>query len=130
MGAQWAARITCTGHTAEMKMVPVWYMNLSEREREVLLLIVSGLDLTDVAARLGISSSTASTYKCRVLEKVGVKNDVQLALLAVNAGLVTTTGRIHALLLPASVAGGIPIQGRARSAPGFMARTYGGGDAD
>ena len=41
----------------------------------------------EIAAQLVLSPNTVSTYRARVLEKAGVRNDVELALYAVRAGL-------------------------------------------
>ena len=54
---------------------------LSEREREVMSLMVQGLHNRRIAAELGISHRTVEIHKARVLEKMGVKSLVELVRL-------------------------------------------------
>lgn len=51
---------------------------LSEREREVLDLLLLGLHNRDVGERLGISPRTVEVHKARILEKLRVRNVVEL----------------------------------------------------
>jgi len=55
--------------------------SLSEREREVLQLLVQGLHNRRIATELGISHRTVEIHKARVLEKMGAKNLVELVRL-------------------------------------------------
>jgi DNA-binding NarL/FixJ family response regulator len=55
---------------------------LSHREHQVYLLITQGLTVTEIGAHLGLAPNTVSTYRARILEKTGTKNDVELALYA------------------------------------------------
>ena len=41
-----------------------------------------------IAQQLSLSSNTVSTYRARILEKTGTRNDVELALYAVRQQLV------------------------------------------
>ena len=61
---------------------------LSNREHEVLLKIVAGQSLGEIADELNLSAKTISTYKTRILEKLNVKNSAQLAYYAVKHNLV------------------------------------------
>lgn len=54
---------------------------LSAREREVMDLIVSGLHNRRIAEVLGISPRTVEVHKARVMEKLGVRNLVELVRL-------------------------------------------------
>ncbi len=54
---------------------------LTEREREVMGLLVQGLVNKDIARRLGISSRTVEVHRQRVLEKCSVKSVTQLVRL-------------------------------------------------
>jgi len=54
---------------------------LSEREREVMALMVQGLHNRRIAAELGISHRTVEIHKARVMEKMGVKSLVELVRL-------------------------------------------------
>lgn len=55
---------------------------LSHREHQVFRLLVTGMSVTQIGAQLGLASNTVSTYRARVLEKTGTRNDVELALYA------------------------------------------------
>lgn len=56
---------------------------LSPRELAVLRLLLSGLSLKEVAATLGLSITTVSTYKKRVMAKFGYKTNADLYGLSV-----------------------------------------------
>ena len=49
--------------------------DLSDREFEVLRLIGSGMAVSEIAEKLYLSPKTISTYRSRVLEKTGLKNN-------------------------------------------------------
>jgi DNA-binding NarL/FixJ family response regulator len=61
---------------------------ITDREREVLTLIGSGLSNTEIAERLYISVATAKTYVTRLLAKLGARDRVHLVIIAYQAGLV------------------------------------------
>jgi DNA-binding NarL/FixJ family response regulator len=61
---------------------------LTRREREVLTLIAQGRSNKRIALELGISEKTVKTHVGHVLEKLGVADRTQAALLAVRDGLV------------------------------------------
>ena len=60
---------------------------LSPREREVMALMVQGLHNRLIADELGISPRTVEVHKARVLEKLGVKNLVELVRLVDQGGI-------------------------------------------
>jgi two-component system, NarL family, invasion response regulator UvrY len=55
---------------------------LSHREHQVFRLLSTGHSVGEIGAQLKLASNTVSTYRARILEKTGAKNDVELALLA------------------------------------------------
>jgi DNA-binding NarL/FixJ family response regulator len=61
---------------------------LTEREREVLMLVTAGLSNDEIAARLVISPTTAKTHVSRILTKLGARDRAQLIVMAYESGLV------------------------------------------
>jgi two-component system, NarL family, invasion response regulator UvrY len=61
---------------------------LSDREFQVLRLIASGKIATDIARELSLSVKTISTYRTRILEKMGMKNNAELMHYAIQHRLV------------------------------------------
>jgi len=61
---------------------------LSHREYQVFRLLAAGRSVGEIAEQLVLAPNTVSTYRARILEKTGVRNDVELALLAVRRELL------------------------------------------
>jgi DNA-binding NarL/FixJ family response regulator len=61
---------------------------LSDREFDVMRLIASGKSVSEIAAQLHLSVKTVSTYRTRLLEKMGMSTNAELTRYAINAGLV------------------------------------------
>jgi len=61
---------------------------LSEREREVLLLIAQGLTNKEIAARLFVSPFTARNHVIHILDKLGLSRRAEAAAQAVRLGLL------------------------------------------
>ena len=61
---------------------------LSDREREVLILLARGLTNTDIARQLHLSEGTVRNYVSAVLAKLGVSDRAQAAVMALRYGLV------------------------------------------
>ncbi len=55
---------------------------LSHREHQVFRLLTRGHSVSEIGAQLKLAPNTVSTYRARILEKTGARNDVELALLA------------------------------------------------
>jgi DNA-binding NarL/FixJ family response regulator len=72
---------------AEIGLHPRRNDGLTEREREVALLVAGGLSNRQVAARLVISEKTAKNHVQRVLDKLGVHSRTELAARAPELGL-------------------------------------------
>jgi DNA-binding NarL/FixJ family response regulator len=60
---------------------------LSDREREILALLASGLENAEIAQRLFLSPSTVKNHVSSILAKLGVDSRVQAAVHAVRSGL-------------------------------------------
>jgi two-component system nitrate/nitrite response regulator NarL len=61
---------------------------LSQREREVLVLLADGLSAKEIAAQLNIAESTAGVHLTRIYEKLGVNKAVIAVRYAIRAGLI------------------------------------------
>ena len=61
---------------------------LTERERQVLVLIADGKSTKEAAAALGISYKTADSHRSRILEKLGVHETASMVRYAIRAGLI------------------------------------------
>ena len=64
---------------------------LTRRERDILVLLASGVDLQRAAARLGITVNTARGYVKNLYRKLGVHNQLELVGRGPGAGLLDTT---------------------------------------
>jgi two-component system, NarL family, invasion response regulator UvrY len=62
--------------------------NLSDREYQVFCMIASGKMIKEIADELALSVKTVSTYRSRILEKMGLKNNAALTHYAIQNKLV------------------------------------------
>jgi len=62
---------------------------VTEREREVLILVGRGMSNKEIAGFLSISTATAKAHVARLLTKLGARDRVQLVIAAYQAGLVS-----------------------------------------
>jgi two-component system, NarL family, invasion response regulator UvrY len=62
---------------------------LSDREHDVMCRIASGQTVKEIAGELSLSVKTISTYRARVLEKLGVRNSAEITHYAIRNNLVT-----------------------------------------
>ncbi|MFL6699651.1 MAG: LuxR C-terminal-related transcriptional regulator, partial [Vitreoscilla sp.] len=67
---------------------PAALSELSARERQVLIALVKGRSVIDIAADLGLAANTVSTYKARLMDKLGQASLSDLVRYAMSNGLV------------------------------------------
>ncbi len=61
---------------------------LSDREFDVFKLLASGKTITEIANQLSLSSTTVSTYRSRIMEKMKMKSNAELARYAIESRLI------------------------------------------
>lgn len=64
------------------------FEKLSQRESEVVNLILQGKSIKEMSEILVLSDKTVNTYRYRLYDKLKIKNDVELTRLAVKFGLI------------------------------------------
>ena len=71
------------------------FESLSERELQVLLMMMDGHTISAISEKLCLSPKTVSTYRTRLYSKLGVQNDIELARLALQYGVVESVPNIN-----------------------------------
>lgn len=69
------------GETGERRVMSLDDTNLSLREKQVVLLLLQGLTLRQIAPELGLTFSTVSTYSKTIYKKLGINSRAQLFLM-------------------------------------------------
>jgi DNA-binding NarL/FixJ family response regulator len=77
--------------TSARRLEPSNASKISEREREVLRLLVAGCSNREIASELGIIERTVKAHVAQLLRKVGVTNRIALSVHAVTHSLLSTT---------------------------------------
>jgi len=62
--------------------------NLSQREMQVMFMLVQGNKVQDISEKLCLSPKTISTYRYRLFDKLSVRNDAELTRLAMRYGML------------------------------------------
>jgi DNA-binding NarL/FixJ family response regulator len=61
---------------------------LSNREMQIMMMVVSCHRVNDISSSLHLSPKTVNSYRYRIFEKLNVRSDVELVLLAVRHGMI------------------------------------------
>jgi DNA-binding NarL/FixJ family response regulator len=80
LAASLAVRSLESGHASPLE-------SLSGREMEVLRLLGKGCPSKEIANRLTLSAKTVSTYRARILQKLGLQSTGEIVRYAVNNGV-------------------------------------------
>jgi DNA-binding NarL/FixJ family response regulator len=78
----------------EPAALPAVLSELTPREREVLDLLARGLSNPEICAQLVITEATAKTHVARILQKLGLRDRVQVVIYAYETGLIAPGTRI------------------------------------
>jgi two-component system invasion response regulator UvrY len=62
---------------------------LSHREMQIMMMVVGCQKVSEISGSLHLSPKTVNSYRYRIFEKLKIKSDVELVLLAVKHGMVT-----------------------------------------
>lgn len=65
------------------------YQSLTRREREILFMVLEGLQNTEIAEKLVISPRTVETHRSNMMRKLGIRGQASLMRYAVNLGLIS-----------------------------------------
>lgn len=83
-----AVHILADQVTSDSKQQP--HETLSDRELQVFFSLAKGDSATNIAHNLGLSIKTISTYRTRLMEKLGASSNAELAAYAVRNGLIAS----------------------------------------
>jgi DNA-binding NarL/FixJ family response regulator len=103
-GSVWAQRRVLSmfielAITRPKRMRPGVSNALTDREKEVLTLLISGLSNKEIGAPLGLAEHTVKTHIAKMMRKVGVHNRIELSVDAVTRALVSLPELIPCTLL-------------------------------
>ncbi len=62
---------------------------LTDREMEVMIMMIRGVEVNEIALRLFLSIKTVHSYRSRIFEKLNLENEVALTFYAIKKGLIT-----------------------------------------
>ncbi len=68
------------------------FESLSERELQVMIMLMDGQKISAISDKLSLSPKTISTYRHRLYTKLGVHNDMELARIALQHGFIDKHG--------------------------------------
>ncbi|MEX0617666.1 MAG: response regulator [Pseudohongiellaceae bacterium] len=78
------------------------FEKLSSRELQIALMLTDGNKVSEISAALCLSPKTVYSYRYRIFEKLGIRSDVELTILAVQHGLSEASASLLDYHKPAS----------------------------
>ncbi|MFJ3227366.1 response regulator [Streptomyces sp. NPDC086783] len=83
-----AVRALAAEHARAHPEPPAWVARLTDRERDVLRLMATGLTNAEIAARIGVGPATVKSHVAAVLAKTGARDRTQAVIAAYEARFV------------------------------------------
>ncbi|MGA1977923.1 MAG: response regulator transcription factor [Bacteroidales bacterium] len=83
--AAFAEKLAFNGYDSGARAL---HEKLSVREFQVMVMLAKGKSVTEIAKEIFISYKTVSTYRTRILEKMGMKKNAELTLYAIKNNLI------------------------------------------
>jgi DNA-binding NarL/FixJ family response regulator len=88
--------------TLSNKLLGTKRIALTPRERQLVVLVAQGLKNKEIAYTLGVTEGTVKVYLCRLFEKTGANDRLELALFALKNLFVNQTSEVAAPMLSAA----------------------------
>jgi two-component system invasion response regulator UvrY len=85
IASAFAEKLAFKGFDSSEKLL---HEKLSEREFQVMIMLAKGKSVTEIAKEIFISGKTVSTYRTRILEKMGMKRNAELTIYAIKNNLI------------------------------------------
>ena len=86
----------CSGTISWAGSVSHDFETLSNREMQIAMMVVDCQKVRKISSELHLSPKTVNSYRYRIFDKLNVRSDVELALLAARHGMVDVqTNRVH-----------------------------------
>jgi two-component system invasion response regulator UvrY len=85
IGKAFAEKLVFNGFDSDEKLP---HEKLSEREFQVMVMLAKGKSVTEIAKEVYISDKTISTYRTRILKKMGFKKNAELTIYAIKNNLI------------------------------------------
>lgn len=85
---EYTHKVTSPQETGALQTDQQTVVSLTERERQILELVVSGKTNKEIGYQLGISPKTVSVHRTNIMSKLGVQNSVELIRYAVRHRLI------------------------------------------
>jgi two-component system invasion response regulator UvrY len=85
ISSAFAEKLAFNGFDSDIQAL---HEKLSERELQVMVMLAKGKSVTEIAEEIFISDKTVSTYRTRILEKMGMKKNAELTIYAIKNNLI------------------------------------------